>query len=263
MTYSLVTDPGQLVGNVGTIDWAQEGGQLTILQGGFTAVSTNGVTVTAGESGDYYFLLQNVGNIPGTALFDDGFVTGDRFAFNTPVSGFFIPVYAADNGQATITEDVYDGSVLEAQYVISGNSSYSDAPLGVGAAGGPITNVVFSTVDGSGTPEGMIFGAISIVAAPSQPVTPEITSASVNTELTLDGTAADDSSVDVYEDGTLVGSAPADGNGNWSYTTLALDDGHHTFTAYPSGNTQSASNNVVLAATISSMRPPATRCHRA
>ena len=49
--------------------------------------------------------------------------------------------------------------------------------------------------------------------------------------LTLTGTAAVGSTVKVYDGANLLGSATADGNGAWSYTTAALADGGHNFTA--------------------------------
>jgi|AGFS01.1.fsa_nt_gi hypothetical protein len=48
---------------------------------------------------------------------------------------------------------------------------------------------------------------------------------------TLNGTATADSLVNIYDNGKLLGSVMADAQGNWSYTTDALSDGEHSFTA--------------------------------
>ena len=49
--------------------------------------------------------------------------------------------------------------------------------------------------------------------------------------LTLTGTAEANSTVQVYDGATLLGTATANGSGAWSFTTGALADGAHSFTA--------------------------------
>ena len=49
--------------------------------------------------------------------------------------------------------------------------------------------------------------------------------------LTLTGTAEANSTVKVYDGATLLGSALADAGGAWSYSTAALNNGVHAFTA--------------------------------
>jgi Domain of unknown function (DUF4347)/Bacterial Ig-like domain/Cadherin domain len=48
---------------------------------------------------------------------------------------------------------------------------------------------------------------------------------------TLSGTAEANSTVAIYDGTTLLGTATADGTGNWSYTTSTLSNGSHTLTA--------------------------------
>ena len=55
-----------------------------------------------------------------------------------------------------------------------------------------------------------------------------ITNANV---LTLAGTAAASSTVNVYDGATLLGTATADASGAWSFTTGTLSNGSHSFTA--------------------------------
>ena len=62
--------------------------------------------------------------------------------------------------------------------------------------------------------------------------------------LTLTGSAEANATVKVYDGATLLGSATADGSGNWSYTTAALTNGAHSLTATATdvaGNTSAAS----------------------
>lgn len=67
--------------------------------------------------------------------------------------------------------------------------------------------------------------------------------------LTLSGTAAASSIVNVYDGSTLLGTATANSGGAWSFTTAALGDGSHSFTATDtvSGATSSASAALTVA----------------
>ena len=65
--------------------------------------------------------------------------------------------------------------------------------------------------------------------------------------LTLTGTAEANSTVNVYDGATLLGSAVANGSGAWTYTTAALADGLQILTATATdaaGNTGAASSPV-------------------
>ncbi len=61
--------------------------------------------------------------------------------------------------------------------------------------------------------------------------------------LTLTGTAVANSTVNVYDGTTLLGTAAANGSGAWSFATAALTNGAHSFTATDtvSGTTSAAS----------------------
>jgi Big-like domain-containing protein len=74
------------------------------------------------------------------------------------------------------------------------------------------------------------------------PIVPTITSFSTDSgvigdhttndaSLTLTGTAAASSTVQVYDGTTLLGSTTSNASGNWSYTTGTLSNGTHSFTA--------------------------------
>ena len=62
--------------------------------------------------------------------------------------------------------------------------------------------------------------------------------------LTLTGTAVANSTVNVYDGATLLGTATANSSGAWSFTTAALANGTHSFTATDtvSGTTSAASS---------------------
>ena len=74
--------------------------------------------------------------------------------------------------------------------------------------------------------------------------------------LTLTGTAEANSTVTVSDGATVLGSATTDGSGAWSYTTAALADGSHSFTAVASdvaGN--SGATSAAFAVTIDTVAP--------
>ena len=76
--------------------------------------------------------------------------------------------------------------------------------------------------------------------------------------LTLTGTAEANSTVKVYDGATLLGTATANGNGAWSFTTAALSNGTHNLTATATdaaGNTSAAST--ALAVTVDTAAPVA------
>ena len=78
----------------------------------------------------------------------------------------------------------------------------------------------------------------------------------MTTPLTLTGSAEANATVKVYDGATLLGSATADGSGNWSYTTAALANGAHSLTATATdvaGNTSAASS--ALSVTIDTSTP--------
>ncbi len=76
--------------------------------------------------------------------------------------------------------------------------------------------------------------------------------------LTFSGKAAASGTVKVFDGGKQIGTATANSSGNWSFTTAALSDGKHAFTAQvtdSSGNTSVASS--ALSVTIDTTPPPA------
>ena len=75
--------------------------------------------------------------------------------------------------------------------------------------------------------------------------------------LTLTGSAVANSTVNVYDGATLLGTATANASGVWSFTTVPLPDGVHSFSATDtvSGNTSAAS--VAMSVTIDTAPPAA------
>ena len=75
--------------------------------------------------------------------------------------------------------------------------------------------------------------------------------------LTLTGTAVANSTVKVYDGTTLLGTATANGSGAWSFTTVALPDGAHSFTATDTVSGVTSAASVALSVTVDTVAPAA------
>ena len=167
--------------------------------------------------------------------------------------------------EANATVKVYDGVTLLGSATAdgSGNWSYTTAALTNGAHSltATATDVAGNTSAAS--------TALSVTIDTSAPATPAIASFSTDSgtvgdgitndnTLTLTGSAEANATVKVYDGATLLGSATADGSGNWTYTTAALANGAHSLTATATdvaGNTSAAST--ALSVTIDTAAPVA------
>src|SRR4029077_11088589 len=142
------------------------------------------------------------------------------------------------SAEANATVKVYDGATLLGSATAdgSGNWSYTTAALANGAHSltATATDVAGNTSAAS--------AALNVTIDTSVSVTPAIASYSTDSgvvgdhitndnTLTLVGSTEAGSVVKVYDGATLLGSATADGSGNWSYTTAALTNGVHSLTA--------------------------------
>jgi beta-glucanase (GH16 family) len=67
--------------------------------------------------------------------------------------------------------------------------------------------------------------------AAAAPVISQISGAMTGNQITLTGTAEGDSTVNIYEDNTLIGTAAANGVGAWSFAAGVPANGSHNFTA--------------------------------
>ena len=78
--------------------------------------------------------------------------------------------------------------------------------------------------------------------------------------LGLSGTVSDAggvSSVQIYDGATLLGPATIS-SGNWSYTTTALPDGSHSFTAKATDNAGNTTTTTAVTATVDTTPPTET-----
>ncbi len=75
--------------------------------------------------------------------------------------------------------------------------------------------------------------------------------------LTLTGTAVANSTVNVYDGTKLLGTATANASGAWSFTTAALPDGAHSFTATDTVSGVTSAPSAVMNVTIDTVAPVA------
>ncbi|RYA89353.1 Ig-like domain-containing protein, partial [Enterobacter cloacae complex sp. 742-ADZ3-9B] len=119
----------------------------------------------------------------------------------------FTPTTALGEGPHTITFNATDAA---------GNTGVTSPPFNL-------------TVDTT-VPEAPVFTPATDNAGPV--LGPVASGQSTDdTTPTLNGTAAANATITIYENGQQVGTAVADANGVWSFTTGTLANGSHTWTA--------------------------------
>src|SRR5664280_22601 len=165
---------------------------------------------------------------------------------------------------ANSTISLYDGATLLGTALASGSGawSYTTATLSNGVHNLTATDTVAGITGAAST-------ALALTIDTTPPTAPIIAAFSTDSGVvgdhitnhntpTLTGTAEANSTVNVYDGATLLGSATANGSGGWTYTTAALANGAHSLTATATdaaGNAGAAST--ALARTIDTTAPAA------
>jgi hypothetical protein len=151
----------------------------------------------------------------------------------------------AGTAEANSTVKVYDGATLLGSATANGSGawSYTTAALSNGAH-----SLTATASDAAGN-TGVASSALAVTVDTVAPNVPVIASdAFVNSnEVMLTGTAEVNSTVNIFEGTTQLGTTTADGRGAWSYTTSPLSNGNHAFTATATdaaGNTSLASQPI-------------------
>ncbi|QGY30450.1 Ig-like domain-containing protein [Pantoea cypripedii] len=186
--------------------------------------SGTSVPITSGATNDTTPVLSGTAE-PGTTVTvsDGGTVLGTTTVDSDGNWSFTTPTL--DEGDHSLTTTVTDPA---------GNTGPASSPVIVNvdttapdAAGGlQLSN------DLTGTPEPIADGGVTNDTTP-----------------VLNGTAEPGSTVTVSDGSTVLGTATADNNGNWSFTTTPLGEGDHSLTATvtdPAGNTSAVSDPVTV-----------------
>ncbi len=234
---------------------AEAGSTVTIFQDGTEIGST-----TADASGNWSFAP--------TALADGDYsftatATDEANNVSDPSPAFDLTV---DTAAPQVTVEPSDGSVLAGtaeagstvevdtngdgtpDYTVEadadGNWSVApDAPLAhetevsvtatdaAGNTSDPVTTIVDENLNDTTPPAAPTIAEVVDDVAPG--TDPVLTGGSTNdTTPTLTGTAEAGSTVAIFQDGTEIGTATADGSGNWSFTPATeLAEGDYSFTA--------------------------------
>src|SRR5262245_62058935 len=166
------------------------------------------------------------------------------------------------DGGAGTDKAVYSGLASDYQLIQNANGTWTIIDLRSGSPDGTdllinIEQVQFSdtTVTLGGSPPVISAPSISAYSNDSGTVGDGITN---DNTLTLTGTAPANSTVTIYDGATLLGTATANASGAWTFTTGALSDATHSFTATASdgsGNTSAAST--ALSVTVDTVAPTA------
>ena len=166
-------------------------------------------------------------------------------------------VLLTGTAEAGSTVNVYDGTLLIGTTTANGTGawSYTTTPLPDGAHAfiATATDVAANTSSASQPVDPIISVELAppkiVSYSPDSGTTGDgITNASI---LTLTGNAVANSTVNVYDGATLLGTTTAGSNGTWSFATAALANGTHSLTATDvdaTGNVsaKSASLNVTV-----------------
>jgi ribosomal 50S subunit-recycling heat shock protein len=169
---------------------------------------------------------------------------------NQPINGATNDTTPTITGKAEAgsTVTVRDGDTVIGSTVADGNGNWSvtpTQPLGEGShnittevtdpagnssgVSAPIAVVIDTTAPGAATDVTLVNDANEPITGTTNDNTP-----------TLSGKAEPGSTVTVSDGGTVIGTAPVDGNGNWSFTpNPPLSDGDHSLTVVvtdPAGN---------------------------
>ena len=166
--------------------------------------------------------------------------------------------------EANATVKVFDGATLLGSAVANGSGawSYTTAALANGAH-----SLTATATDAAGN-TGVASAALSVTIDTTAPVAPSITSFSPDTGvvgdgitdpaiLTLTGTAVANSTVNVYDGTTLLGTATANASGAWSFATVPLPDGLHSFTATDTVSGVTSAASVAMSVTVDTVAPVA------
>ena len=152
----------------------------------------------------------------------------------------------AGTATASSTVNVYDGATLLGTATVNSSGAWSFTTTGT-LASGSHSFTATDTVSGSTSAASSPLNVTIDTTAPSAPTIGSFTPN--GTALTLSGTAEANSTVKVYDNGTLLGSATANGSGAWTYYHGSAGQQHqrlHATATDAAGNTSLPSSDPVV-----------------
>jgi VCBS repeat-containing protein len=172
--------------------------------------------------------------------------------------------------EAGTTLAIFDGSTQIGTVTVPVGGAWTFTPTAP-LAGGSHTLTVTAT-DAAGNASGATAG-FNIIVDTTAPTTPTLTSIvddvgtitgalannqpTNDTLPTLNGTAEEGATVNIFDNGTLLGSVVADGSGSWTYTpTTPLGQGSHSFTVSATDAAGNTSASTAASAIVVDTTPP-------
>ncbi|MFA5915496.1 MAG: Ig-like domain-containing protein, partial [Burkholderiales bacterium] len=217
------------------------------------ADGAHALTVTATDvagnaaSGAFGFTLDTSTATPTLALISDtGTSARDGITYGDALKG------TAEAG-ATVT--VYEGTNTLGTVAADGGGNWTFTPAAL-ADGAHSLTVTATDVAGNVSAQSSPFSFTLDTHAPFAPTlllahdTGTFASDGVTSNDALNGTAEAGATVTVYEGANALGTATADGSGNWTLTSITLADGAHTLTATAADAAGNSSAATTLAFTL-------------
>ena len=167
------------------------------------------------------------------------------------------------SAEANATVKVYDGATLLGSAVANGSGAWTYATAALANGAHSLTATATDAAGNTGVASAAL--AVTVTAPPGVPT---ITSFSPDTGvvgdgitdpaiLTLTGRAVANSTVNVYDSTTLLGTATANASGAWSFITVPLPDGVHSFTATDTVSGITSAASVAMSVTVDTVAPAA------
>ena len=204
-------------------------------------------------------------------------VTIDTTAPSTPTIASFSPdtgtvgdgsttanvLTLTGTAEANATVKVFDGATLLGSAVANSSGAWTYTTATLANATHSFTATATDVAGNTGAASAAL--AVTVTAPLGAPT---ITSFSPDTGvvgdgitdpaiLTLTGTAVANSTVNVYDGTTLLGTATANASGAWSFVIAALPDGLHRFTATDTMSGVTSAASAVMSVTVDTVAPAA------
>ncbi|MBF2079997.1 MAG: DUF4347 domain-containing protein [Synechococcales cyanobacterium T60_A2020_003] len=238
----------------GSGNWSFTAGAIADGNHTITATATDAAGNTSPDSSALNITIDTAApSAPGTPNLVDASDTG---ASNTDnITSDTTPTFDG-TAEANSTVEIFVDGVSVGTTTANGSGNWSFT-AGAIADGNHTITATATDAAGNTSPDS---SALDITIDSTPPAAPVVltTGTTNDSTPTITGTAEPGSTVDVLVDGTSVGTATADGSGNWSFTpSNAIADGTHTIRATATdaaGNTSALSNqkNITIDATAPS-----------
>jgi hypothetical protein len=175
-------------------------------------------------------------------------------------------VLLSGTAEANSTVTVYDGTTAVGTATAGANGAWSVTTSALATGAQALTA---KATDVAGNTSALSQALDPVIGSPAlAPAVPKIVSYSNDSgvagdgitndkTLTLAGTAVANSSVTIFDGANKLGTATVNSSGAWSYTTAALGDGKHSFTATDTSSGKTSAASSATAVTIDTNAPAA------